>query len=462
MNKAQHALILLAIPIVLGLASNAVEPSEPTSGRVFYVRQTIGDDANDGLSPQSAWASLSKLEEVMKAGDTAYVGPGLYREMVTVANSGTADAWITFVGDTTGQHTGDPPGTVMVTGADPMDETVFVSQSTAGLYVASNLQGHSLRAVEMDGPQYRYKNVLDTAEHLREGTPELEVVARLASTYHYDRDSGTLYIHTSDDRPPSTHEIELIRRNYGIVTYGANYVSVIGFTFRHMGTAGINFGKGSGNCLALDNTSYGSWQGIRISNSSNVRVEGSTLFRNGNSGIYFLSGSAHGHAVGNVAYENAKGVRWSSDSANGAALDNVTFDNHEVGIAIESTNEVRVSNNIMVNNKISQLLIRNSRFTSQENCYESGSAEQLIAKVEFYEGYKTLAEFQQAMNQDLDSREKCGQLPPKIDVHKLHTETTAYVERARRILTESGERGEKPSQAAQGAGGLGPTTITKS
>ena len=66
--NAQHVLILLAISIVLGLASNTVEPSEPTSGRVFYVRQTIGDDANDGLSPQTAWRSLSRLEEVMQAG----------------------------------------------------------------------------------------------------------------------------------------------------------------------------------------------------------------------------------------------------------------------------------------------------------------------------------------------------------------------------------------------------------
>jgi len=444
--NTQYVLILLAISIVLGSAPNAAEPGDSKKGRVFYVRQTIGNDSNDGLSPQSAWASLSKLEDAMMAGDTVYVGPGLYREMVTVANTGTADAWITFVGDTTGQHTGDPPGSVMVTGADPMDETVFVAQSAAGFYTASKLQGHSLRVVEMDGPQYRHINALETAEHLREGMSALEVVARLASTYHYDRDSGTLYIHTSDDRPPTSHEIELIRRNYGIVTYGNHYVSVIGFTFRHMGTAGINFGKGSSNCLALDNTSYGSWQGIRISNSSKVRVEGSTVFRNGNSGIYFLSGSTHGDAVGNVAYENAKGVRWSSDSANGVALDNVTFDNHEVGIAIEYTNEIRVSNNIMVNNKTSQLLVRKSRYTAQANCYEIGGAEQLIAKVDYNENYKTLVEFQQATNQDLDAREKCGPLPQKIDVHQLHAETTAYAERARGILAARGERVDTPTE----------------
>jgi len=444
--NTRYVLTILAVSVVLGLLSNAVEPSEPTSGRVFYVRQTVGNDSNDGLSPQSAWRSLSRLEKVMRAGDTAYVGPGLYREMVAVANSGTAEAWITFVGDPTGRHTGDPPGIVMVSGADSMDETDFVPLSTAGLYTVTNLEGHSLRVVEMDGPQYRYKNVQDTAEYLKQGMQELEVLAKLASTYHYNRESGTLYIHTSDDLPPSSHEIELIRRSYGFVTYGNHYVSVRGFTFRHMGTAGINFGKGSSNCLAVDNTSYGSWQGIRISNSSNIRIEGSTLFRNGNSGVYFLSGSTHGHAVGNVAYENAKGVRWGSDSTNGVALDNVTFDNHEVGIAIESTDEIRVSNNIMVNNQISQFLVRKGRYTSLANCYESSSAEQLIAKVDFYESYKTLVEFQQATNQDLDAREKCGQLPQKIDVHELHTETMVYAERARGILAERGAREQTPTE----------------
>jgi len=54
----------------------------------------------------------------MHAGDVAYVGPGLYREGVVVENDGLPDARIVFVADTTGQHTGDPAGTVMVTGAD--------------------------------------------------------------------------------------------------------------------------------------------------------------------------------------------------------------------------------------------------------------------------------------------------------------------------------------------------------
>lgn len=439
MKIVRYSLIVLTLSLMFAVLTEAVGPEKPKEGRIFYVRQTVGNDSNDGLSPQKAWQSLSKLEKTMLAGDTAYVGPGLYREMITVANSGTPETWINFIGDMTGEHTGDPPGIVLITGADSMDETAFVPQSTPGLYKADNFQDHSLRLVEMDGPQYRYKNAADTPEHLREGEPLLEVVARLESTYHYDRDTGGLYIHTSDGLPPSSHEIEVVRRNYGIVTYGNHHISVSGFTFRHMGIAGINFGKSSSNCVALNNTSYGSWQGIRVSDSSNVRVEGNTLFRNGNSGVYFLSKSRNGQAVRNIAYQNAKGVRWSSASEKGVALENVTFENHEGGISIENTNEISISNNIMVNNKISQLLVRKSSYTSQANCYEKGSAEQFIAKVDFYESYKTLAEYQQATNQDLSSREECGQLPQKIDVHELHRQTTAYAEHARKILAAHGK-----------------------
>jgi len=56
----------------------------------YYVRQTIGDDTHDGLSPQTAWQHFSKLSPAMHAGDVAYVGPGLYREEVVVENDGTA------------------------------------------------------------------------------------------------------------------------------------------------------------------------------------------------------------------------------------------------------------------------------------------------------------------------------------------------------------------------------------
>ena len=48
------------------------------------------------------------------------------------------------------------------------------------------------------------------------------MVATLRSSWAYDEHSGELVIHTSDDRPPTAHELELIRRGNGIVARRAS------------------------------------------------------------------------------------------------------------------------------------------------------------------------------------------------------------------------------------------------
>src|SRR2546430_1235671 len=140
----------------------------------------------------------------------------------------------------------------------------------------------------------------------------VDVVAKLASTYYYDEAEKVLYLHTSDGRPPATHEMELIYRGNGILVQGKHYVTVMGFTFRHMHDSGVSFFKGAGDGIAVDNTSYGSRQGIRVYGAPNVLVYGNTLFRNENCGVYFAAASTNGWAIGNTCYENIKGVRWSS------------------------------------------------------------------------------------------------------------------------------------------------------
>jgi parallel beta-helix repeat protein len=250
-----------------------------------------------------------------------------------------------------------------------------------------------------------------------------------------------VYIHTSDGKPPTAHEIEVIRRQGGIMTYGKKHVAVIGFTFRHMGLAGINFDLGSSHCTAIHNTSYGAWQGIRVCNSTDVVIVGNTLFRNSNCGVYFLTAAAHGYAVGNVLYENSVGVRWSSNSAHGMALHNLVFANHGTGIMIQNADDIRLSGNVLVNNAISQLTVKESRYESHRNCFETRGLEQLVTQIDFTGRYKTLLDYQRAVKQDLDSLERCGPLPTRADVHKLHAESLAYAERARARLAEDATNG---------------------
>jgi parallel beta-helix repeat protein len=416
-----------------GIATVGTAPA-PCLAATYYVRQTVGDDAHDGLSAATAWQRISKLSQAMRAGDTAYVGPGLYREQVTVMNGGTLDKRVVFVADTTGQHTGDPPGRVMITGADPVDESVFTPYSAPGVYTAE-LPYKVAGVVEMDGAQYRYKRARDTKDHLVEKLSLLDVVAKLPSSFFYDEATRVLYLHTSDGKPPSTHEIELIRRGTGIGMSEKHYVTVIGFTFRHTGDAGVTFFKGSGHGTAIDNTSYGSRQGIRVYEATDMLVYGNTLFRNDNSGVYFAKGSANGLAIGNITYENIKGIRWSSASVNGMAIDNTAFDNRETGIAIEEANGTLLRRNTLANNGQSQLMVIRAEYGSESNCFHSGGRDQLTADFVFVDHFKRLADYQRAKRQDLHSREgACGPLPAKVDVRKLHADTTAYAERARRTL----------------------------
>ena len=431
-----------------------LEPATPEANRAgvsYYVRQTVGNDANDGLSPETAWEHIGKLSTAMHAGDTAYIAPGLYRDQITVLNDGAIDNRITFIADAKGQHTGDQPGVVMITGADPVEPGTFRRSSAPEVYQYSPVPVHPIQGVvEMDGLQYRYTRARDTREHLLDGLSELEVVNKLPYSFFYDQDTNVLHIHTSDGRSPDTHEIELIRRGNGISITGKHFVSVIGFTFRHMGDAGVNFFKQSGDGIAIDNTSYGSRQGIRVYNATNILVYRNTMFRNENCGVYFAAQSTNGSAIGNTAYENIKGVRWSSDSVSGLAIDNALFDNHEAGISVEKAHRALLRRNRLVNNAKSQLLVIQAEYASEDNCFETGSPDQLTADFVFTEHFKTLAEYQKARRQDLHSREGgCGPMPQKVDVRRLHAETVAYAERARDILSKaakSTEAGTTPTE----------------
>jgi parallel beta-helix repeat protein len=414
----------------------------------YYVRQTVGSDDNDGLSPDSAWKTISRLSTAMTAGDTVYIGPGLYREQVTVLNSGTAEERLTFIGDYTGQYTGDPAGAVMISGTNAVDESIFVPQGADGVYQAK-IPYKVAGVVEMDSEQFRYRKARDTREHVTENMSLLDVVIKIPASHYYDEEEGVVYIHTSDGKPPTTHEIELIARGTGIGMWDKHYVTVMGFTIRHVGDGAVSFFHGSTNGIAIDNVLYGSRQGIRVYAATEILAYRNTFFKNDNSGIYFARASINGSAIANTSYENIKGVRWSSSSINGMALDNVLFDNRDAGISIEDVGNSIIRRNRMVNNKLTQLMAIRSKYDSNENCYDAAPG-QMVADYVFIYHHPTLAEFQNEHHTDLDSREgDCGPLPAKIDVRKLHAETMAYTERARQLLSEAASA-KTPEEKAAG------------
>jgi hypothetical protein len=311
----------------------------------------------------------------------------------------------------------------MLTGAEPVDESIFVPAGPPGVYTAPFPAWQVWGVVEMDGPQDRYVRVTITEEYLVEKMAPVDVVAKLRKSFFYDETTRTLWLHTSDDRPPTAHELELVQRGNGIVArQGKEYVTVIGFTIRHVQDAGVSFFRDSHHGTVVRVTAWGSRQGVRIYGSRDVLVYGSTLFRNENSGAYFAAASTGGRAIANTSYENVKGLRWSSDSADGMALDNALFDNTERGLSLENADGAIVRGNRLVGNAVSQLLVLQTKYAADENCFDAvpGGLVADFMPFGWNDRYEHLAAYQQAQHQDAISREGgCGVLPAKIDVQRL-------------------------------------------
>jgi hypothetical protein len=78
-----------------------------------------GNDGNAGTSWAARKATLTGAEDIpVVANDTVYVGPGTYRETLTLDVSGSSGQPITYIGDVTGANTDGVGGLVRITGSD--------------------------------------------------------------------------------------------------------------------------------------------------------------------------------------------------------------------------------------------------------------------------------------------------------------------------------------------------------
>ena len=86
---------------------------------IYYVRASMGNDGNTGLSPAQAWLTVDKAANEVAAADIVYIGAGVYRERVVMVTSGTSGNVISYIGDIDGVQTGDA-GSVVISSHDPL------------------------------------------------------------------------------------------------------------------------------------------------------------------------------------------------------------------------------------------------------------------------------------------------------------------------------------------------------
>jgi hypothetical protein len=105
-----------------------------------------GSDVNSGLTWALRKLTLNGVEDTpVVAGDTIYIGPGTYRETLTVDVSGTAGNVTTYIGDYTGANTDGIGGIVRVTGSDN-DQTA----TRANCVVASSKNYRTFSGIVFD------------------------------------------------------------------------------------------------------------------------------------------------------------------------------------------------------------------------------------------------------------------------------------------------------------------------
>jgi len=78
----------------------------------LWVDGSAGSDANDGLTPGAAFVTIQKAASLAGPGATVHIKPGVYRETVRPAASGSAIAPIRYVAE-------NGPGTVIIRGSLP-------------------------------------------------------------------------------------------------------------------------------------------------------------------------------------------------------------------------------------------------------------------------------------------------------------------------------------------------------
>ncbi|WP_297906684.1 hypothetical protein [Thiomonas sp.] len=333
------------------------EPGTPTTppsttGTTYYV-STTGSDSNNGLSPQTAFATPQKAASVVQAGDTVLIAAGTYRSTIKMTNyaSGTAGKPITFGSDGSGP--------VIIDGSTPVNGWTQVNGSVWRATASFTPVAVVVNQVPL--------SQVGSASAVTPGSNAWSLSGNTITA-----DFGNSSPGQSDIVVPSNDGSQQV-----VFFFNNDYLVFNGLTVRGSGAAGI-WGYGSHitvqNCLlefnakaglnfmanalnantdnqALYNFVYqnvllnwprgnnqfaqdgGGWSGgLGFTDSLNGVARGNVVFDNGGEGIISYGSNSGGPATGgtlfeqNVAFDNWSVNMYFDNQPNDTARQNILFD----------------------------------------------------------------------------------------------------------------------------------------
>ncbi len=293
------------------IALMALVPWSTSVDSTLYVDGSNPNCSNSGPgSATQPFCTIGKAASTAVAGQTVIVKAGVYSENVTVANSGTSTAPITF--------TRAP------------NENVTVSGASHGFTISNRswitVQGFTVTGTTGDGFY-----VTNNSSHI-------------TLTGNHVSFAG---------QPSSGQNAKGIRlQNVTNSLVSDNVVD-------HNTDFGIYLDQTTGTTILRNETSYNARvfqraaAGIDVHTSNNNTFDGNVSHHNEDSGIEFRTGSSNNLVVNNVTYLNGDHGIDLSDTPGQRVVSNSVYKNVTAGINVEGTSTgVTLANNISVDNGI--------------------------------------------------------------------------------------------------------------
>jgi len=323
--------ILAVVGALLGACAMAAE----------HFVKPAGDDAGAGTSWGSAWKTIQRGVKDLKPGDVLTIAPGVYREQVVVTASGAE---------------GKP---ILIRAQRPGFSVVKASRRMAGFEPVPGM-----RFVYRTKARYRIYNVVEADTYrmyLR--APDPQDMDQFRLSYYYDEARRSIYVHTSDGRPATTHVIEAtVRHDYGIVLRKAQYVHLEGIVLQgHFidKRSGHGFGlsmQTAEHCEIRHCTFIANAGGATFNYNCAHNIVRDCLFvGNMDPGygelaqLYFSAGTEDCQAIRNVVLDaETHGIRFYNGARNCTAIGNIIV-NSRIGLYFKATRGFRKAlNNVSV------------------------------------------------------------------------------------------------------------------
>lgn len=206
-------IVLTAAGAVDNIAYGAGEMKDP--GRILYV-STSGNDSNDGKTPATAWRTIRRGAQELRAGDTLLIGGGEYQESEIPLN--VKDQTTGFA-----EQCGKPGSPIRILG-QPGEKVVL-----RGAYFLPKAQN--------DGAVYEFKikkkPLYDTIQEVPsqielQPVHAAELVREYPGTYYYE-ESGRLLVHFAAKDQAG---INVAQTRIGLRIHG-NYIHVENLIFEN-------------------------------------------------------------------------------------------------------------------------------------------------------------------------------------------------------------------------------------